>query len=297
MRSDGAENSLDLPGITAMFSASGLTIVDLATLDGDISHDFCAWFNYTEAPPSPGATVAADQIERRLASLAAELRPTQRTIDHGMISEGYGQHGRLTVRQPGCPDSDEAEVTLDLGPWGWTRWELGLWEESHSYTGQEETSNLGIAVTADSPQRLHMGTTPPEREYHFIGIPPLDRRGYGWYGWPEIVVAATATYTFVPFINAFTARAGEDCYQALRTMIGRKNQPHEHISIIDHDSDSELVFREPLPDEAIRQLALMDPKLLRRRTAEWNQETAKWEISRELRPKKPKKSFRRNLLS
>jgi hypothetical protein len=307
MRSDGAENSLDMPGMIAMFNASGMTIVDLATIDGDISRDFCAWFDYSERTGPLQAVVTADQIEGRLASLASELGRCGWSINYGMIDGGSGPHGCLTARAHRHPDGAEDEIALDLGPWGWTKWEQGIWEESRSYATEmelegghlqiyikePEASDLGITVTIESPSRPCITAVPPEWEYHFITIPvPLEMQGYG-PSWPEVVVAACTAYTFAPFIQAFMAKAGEDCYQALRGMISRHGHKDEYASIIDKETDSELVFQAPLPDEALRQLAMMNPKLLRRRTTAWNQESAAWEISRELRPSKPRRPFKR----
>lgn len=277
--------------LAAMFAGHGMSIIDFTIHDGD----FCVWFEHRDKASSlRRPVVTARRIECEIGPLAVTLGRRGLAFhppDVGVLDAGYGPHGRLTVTVPGHPvpggRNGTGKSVLDLGPWGWTFWHLGQWRASHSYTAEEEENNLGIAI-----DDLYWGITPPE-SYRFIkrsetpGTAHLFPSGY------DVVAAIAATYFFAPFINAFMAKAGEDCYQALRAKLRPESHPDKFTSVIDASTDSELVFQAPLSDEAIRQLARIDPKRLHRRTAQWNQQTGEWEISRELRPKQPGKIFER----
>jgi hypothetical protein len=287
-------NTPSVEEITAIFSAERMAIVDLASVNDDFDLDFCIWFHEDEGLPHlRKSAVTPERIEHRLAFISESLHEKRRlTVQSEVHQTAYGWHGHLTADKFGKSQDVPGEIELDIGPWGWTRWEHGEWQESHSYTATEEAGDLGITVLQSSHQPLRISAIPTKRRYYDVEVP----HDLPTIHWTEVVVAAATACVVMPFMKAFSQKAGEDCYQALRTWISRAFEEHKRwsysdqktskqISIIDEATDAELIFTPPLPEEAISQLAAMDPKRLRRRTAEWNPQSSRWEISDELRPK------------
>lgn len=96
------------------------------------------------------------------------------------------------------------------------------------------------------------------------GLPPASptyaRRSAGDLPWQLLVTGAP----FVAFWTAIAAKAGDDAYGAMKRWLeqvwaARGNRPG-NVTIIDEPSQTWVVLEPDLPDEALRQLGLLNPE-------------------------------------
>ena len=254
-----------------------MAVVDLADYGNSLSRDFCVWFHPRERLTFlQKPKLSPERIKERLGIVSGCLKTAGlNTGEPEVRPTAHGPHGLLSCSHGGPPD----EVVLNLGPWGWTRWDMRQWRESQALGDDRETDDFSTRP-AVSDVSIILAIT--EYRYHpgyDAGIAFSPGPGVSWDVWGEAVAAAAAGSILVPFIKAFAARAGEDCYEKLRNLI-RCNTRAKRTSLLDPETRTELVFDPPLPDDAIRKLARIKPARLKGRIAEWNKETGDWEISR-----------------
>lgn len=103
--------------------------------------------------------------------------------------------------------------------------------------------------------------------------------------WESIVEGAVAASIALPFMQAFASKAGEDAYQALKSLIKRFKPSREPVRLYDSSTNTRLVFVSPLPDDAIKQLAAITPACLRGKVATWDADAGAWQISAYVPPR------------
>lgn len=99
----------------------------------------------------------------------------------------------------------------------------------------------------------------------------------------DIAAAAAGAGFVVPFVKAIATKAGEDCYQALRNLVRRRDERSADeilVVLTDPDTGTVMIFVPPLPDEAILQLACLKPRQIAGKVIAWEGSPAKWSIRR-----------------
>ena len=105
----------------------------------------------------------------------------------------------------------------------------------------------------------------------------------------EMLSAFVAGSFIIPFMRAFASRAGEDSYDQLKKLLGRfsKSKIDERLEQeLDHDSSiirdvstgTTLVIPTPMPEDAFRALAMLDPNAITGKTVVWMTAGGKWLI-------------------
>jgi hypothetical protein len=215
------------------------------------------------------------------------------------MTEALRAHGLTLVRQNTYRD-ESGDGTGDLG-WLWLRAEPcrfpderhdlvvryseadGDWQVS---TPDERTlripaagDDLSIEVTAATISGV---LTPAD------GCPPAAPVLRDVPDWVSLVLAGVITSLIVPFVQAVAGRSADDAYTALRARLTRPRrsapdtpappEPAEsaYVSILDPEADLQLVVPEPIPPDAVRQLAAMDRSELRGRTLVWDASRQEW---------------------
>jgi hypothetical protein len=234
----------DTRDFESAFYNAGIEIADLSISECEASSDFCVWLTPSYERQK---SLSLTDIEELL-TMAAEFLESSgwATIELRLKPERHGLHGLLLMRY-----ATGARVEWDLGPQGWTAWGEHRWLYS-------------------SPGSL-LGSREEE----------IGRSGSHRYltSWEIATGAVVATNVFMPFMQAFAAKAGEDAYHTIRNAIIRYTHFRRRTRLHDFNGQFELAFNPPLPDEAIRQLARMKPGNLKGKVAEWDRDTKTWKIS------------------
>lgn len=241
-----------------VFDGLAMTVVDLAipSAGPTAGASLCVWLQPHEKLDLLPPILEPTGIEARLEAVGARLMRGDLNFAGLEIEESRPNRcGRLLLT-----NQYQAVLEIILGAWAWTAWNRG--------------SLLGIHTGTD------IESLPAER--YGAPLPKISIDGGPWEIAAEVAVM---TSCLVPFVQAFATKAGEDCYNALRTAIGRYSRLHRRTRILDAEYGTELVFVPPLPDEAIKQLAMMRPKHLVNRIVEWDADGGVWKISSKPRPR------------
>jgi hypothetical protein len=257
--------------LEAVFSEYGMAVVDLAASGDDLTSDFCVWLHPRERLLEQPAWTAERAVQR-LAAVTRHLEARGVVVSGREVREtAYGPRGRLVLQTFDAGfATNYGVIVLVLGPWGWTSWDHDQWRESPAPAGTEDADDLNIVDYVWGVARAYRELATTLR-----AAPP----------WEEVIGAAAVTSVVVPFVQAFAAKAADDCYQALRDLISRHTQTGKRTSLQDQDAKAELIFDPPLPDEAIKKLAQIKPTHLEGKVARWDAQNERWEIS----PKRPSK--------
>lgn len=110
--------------------------------------------------------------------------------------------------------------------------------------------------------------------------------------WVSLVLSGVATSLIIPFVQAITKKSADDAYAGLRARLTERRKATAevgatettppapstsgHLSITDPEVDLQLVVPDPIPPEAVRQLAAMDRSELRGRTLVWDEGRQEW---------------------
>ena len=91
----------------------------------------------------------------------------------------------------------------------------------------------------------------------------------------DFLEGIAAALIVAPFVQAFMSKAGEDAYQAVRSLVRRGTGSRKRVRLHVISTDTDLEFAQPLPDKAIEQLAGISPDLIKGRVVswEWNADT------------------------
>ncbi|MFI2318488.1 hypothetical protein [Streptomyces sp. CB00072] len=107
--------------------------------------------------------------------------------------------------------------------------------------------------------------------------------------WVALVLGGVATSVVLPFVQALVGKSSDDAYTSLRARLqGSRSAepapveapptaaPAEYLSVLDPETDLHLVVPDPVPANALRQLAAMDRTELRGRTLVWDESREEW---------------------
>jgi hypothetical protein len=277
--------------LESVFEEHGMTVIDIDVCGDDFERGrFSVWFHPRERLgllSHPTITLAS--TAQRLRAVTERLKERGVVVvEHEECETAYGPHGRLVLRRTVTQVTAPAEhldgilglvkekvtrtshekVELVLGPWGWTSRESGLWLQPPSSTSTAELDNL---VVTDMGIAANKKVAPP--------FPT------GAATWEDVAGAVIAVNILTPFVQAFMTKAGEDSYQAFRKFMSNHVYARRRTRLHDPDTDTDLVFDPPLPDEALVQLAGIKPAHLKNCIAEWDQESKTWKISHKPRRK------------
>lgn len=294
--------------LEALFEQQAMVVVDTCVARDDSgSGSFVAWFHPRERLPFLAQLPEA--VARRVQLVAERLEQRGvRIVEQEHCETEHGPQGRLVLRrrivfvpdrahdgdsgqrtestvtakdnqlrildivdvERGPADAlgeEDDEVELALGRWGWVSSEPNLWLLPLPPGTTAELDNL---VVAD------------------IGIATIesvveDSSGAWAPTWEDVVGAAVAVNILAPFVQTLARRTGEDIYETLRKLMNSPAGSQGRTRLHDPDAGTDLVFDLPLPDEAVMQLARIEPARLKKRIAEWDQESQTWRISRQPR--------------
>jgi hypothetical protein len=298
--------------LESVFKEHEMAVVDVFVCRDDAGGGtFFAWFHPSERLRSlSGPMITLEGVTQRLHAVAEKLTARGlEVIEQEPCETAYGPHGRLVVQRTvvfvregededkaerdadvgtakdggmrvlnivsiGRDPSDtlgeeEEEVELVLGRWGWASSDSDLWLLPPSSASTTELDDLVV---------IDMGVAEVESTAE-------DSSGAFAPTWVDVVGAAMAINILAPFVQTLAKRTGEDVYGALRKVIRNQVGSHGRTRLHDPFAHTDLLFDPPLPDEAVMQLARVNPSRLRNAVAEWDQESGTWKISRKPRGK------------
>lgn len=190
------------------------------------------------------------------------LRVVKRTVYEDAAGDGTGALGWLWIRaEPPLFPEEDHDVTLTYSEVDGA-WSLGTPRGEHRRV--EGAANVGEAVgrvlldqsASDSP-----------------GSPVRALPDWMW-----LVLGGTGTTVVLPFITTLVGKSAEDAYAAVRSLL-RRSKPEVtagRVEIVDDEHDVRIIGPDPIPKEAVRQLALLDRAEIRGHVLVWDDQTATW---------------------
>ncbi|MBW4722161.1 hypothetical protein [Saccharothrix obliqua] len=197
-----------------------------------------------------------DQVTATLESMG--LTVVRRTAYADDLGDGTGALGWLWARAEPRRFPDETfdvAITYSAADGTWT-----LGTPTGAGYSSEESEDAGSTVhrllTWKRPQDAPARTIPE---------------------WMWVVLGGAGTGVVLPFVTAMIEKSAEDAYTALRAIFAkRKPGDPNRLSILDPDHDLHIIGPDPLPEAAVRQLALMAPEV-DGHVLIWDDETQTWQ--------------------
>lgn len=229
---------------------SGRGIDDRVSLDDD-------------RPTEPGL------LNTRLDHVAAALESTGLTVVRRAVYEdeqddGTGALGWLWARAepPRFPDETfDVAVTYSAAEGTWS-------------VGTPSGGRYLLRDSDDPGQAVHQLLTEPGN-HNDDGAPSRTVPEWVW-----LMLGGFGTTVVAPFVQAVVGKSAEDAYAALRSLLRRKEKPAggvlEHTSLLDPDHDVRIIGPDPMPAEAVTQLAVMDRSEIDGHVLVWNDDTKTW---------------------
>ncbi|MFI7672225.1 hypothetical protein [Actinophytocola sp. NPDC049390] len=194
----------------------------------------------------------------------------------------------LTVVRRAVYEDDQGDGTGALG-WLWAqseprRFPGETFDVAVTYSAAEGTWSVG--TPSGSLYRLSDSDEPGQRIRQLLAEPgngsTEDATSRTVPEWVWLVLGGVGTTVVAPFVQAVVGKSAEDAYAALRSLLRRKEKPQqdvgmlEHTSILDPDHDVRIIGPDPMPAEAVRQLATMDRAEIDGHVLVWNDDTRTW---------------------
>jgi hypothetical protein len=194
----------------------------------------------------------------------------------------------LTIVRRAVYEDDQGDGTGALG-WLWAqseprRFPGETFDVAVTYSASEGTWSVG--TPSGSLYRLRDSEDPGQTIHQLLTEPGnLSAEGAPSRTVPEwvwIMLGGIGTTVVAPFVQAVVGKSAEEAYAALRSVLRRKEKPQltggmlEHTSILDPDHDVRIIGPDPMPTEAVIQLAIMDQSEIDGHVLVWNDDTKTW---------------------
>lgn len=194
----------------------------------------------------------------------------------------------LTIVRRAVYEDDQGDGTGALG-WLWAqseprRFPGETFDVAVTYSAAEGTWSVGSS--SGGVYRLRDSADPGEAIHQFLtgpgnrgaeGAPPRTVPEWVW-----MMLGGAGTTVVAPFLKAVVGKSAEEAYAALRSLLRRKEKPpltggmDEHISILDPDRDVRIIGPDPMPTEAVLQLAIMDQSDIDGHVLVWDDDEKTW---------------------
>lgn len=188
------------------------------------------------------------------------LRVVKRAVYEDAAGDGTGALGWMWVRaEPPLFPDDDHDVALTYSEID-DAWSLGT-------PGGEQRRVEGAGNVGETVGRVLLD------ECASPGSPVRALPDWMW-----LVLGGTGTTVVLPFITALVGKSAEDAYAALRSLL-RKSKPElsaGRVEIFDDEHDVRIIGPDPIPKDAVRQLALLDRTEIRGHVLVWDDATATW---------------------